>query len=103
MNCTNCKKPTQVKDSRAYENNQVKRRRVCISCKHSFFTIETRLQEFLDLNKLRRAPNQMVDDIKAPKLKTRSVRRKKTPKPKYDDFDEFDDQDNFTLRELGLE
>lgn len=74
-----------------------------MSCKHSFFTVETRLQEFLDLNKLRTAPNQMVDDFKVPGLKTTSVRRKKAPKPKYDDFDEFDDDDNFTLRELGLE
>tara|TARA_R100000773_G_C4217532_1_gene116029 strand:- start:781 stop:1092 length:312 start_codon:yes stop_codon:yes gene_type:complete len=103
MNCTNCKKPTQVKDSRAYENNQVKRRRVCVSCNHSFYTVETRLQEFLDLNKLRRAPNQMLMDTKVPRKTKPAVRRSKQPRTRFDDFDDFDDDDNITLRELGLE
>lgn len=43
MNCA-CGGETEVKDSRPFAGS-VKRRRVCLKCKKSFFTLERLLEE----------------------------------------------------------
>ena len=45
----------------------------------------------------------MVMDTKVPRKTKPAVRRSKQPRTRFDDFDEFDDDENINLRELGLE
>ena len=103
MNCPMCKKSTQVKDSRAYEDNQVRRRRVCISCKYSFYTLETREVEKVNVNKLRRGVNQLTGVMnRHGKKKVLPVRRHE-PRTRYDEFEQFDDDEIIDLKELGID
>ena len=80
MNCPMCKKSTQVKDSRAYEDNQVRRRRVCIGCKYSFYTLETRETEKINVNKLRRGVNQVTSGMIRPGKKKVLPARRQEPR-----------------------
>ncbi len=102
MNCTSCGKSTQVKDSRAFEDNQVRRRRVCTSCELSFYALETREIEKVNVNKLRRGVNQVTSGMIRPgKKKVLPVRRQE-PRTRYDEFDELNNDDYLDLKELGL-
>ena len=103
MNCPMCKNSTQVKDSRAYEDNQVRRRRVCTSCKFSFYTLETREVEKINVNKLRRGVNQVTSGMIRPgKKKVLPVRRQE-PRTRYNEFEQFDDDEIIDLKELGID
>jgi len=102
MNCTSCGKSTQVKDSRSHEDNQVRRRRVCISCKNSFYTLETRETEKINVNKLRRGVDQVTSGVIRPKKKKVFSARRQEPRTRYDDFEQFDDDDYLDLKELGI-
>ena len=103
MNCPMCKKSTQVKDSRAYEDNQVRRRRVCINCKFSFYTLETREVEKINVNKLRRGVNQVTSGTIRPEKKKVLLVRRQEPRTRYDEFDELENDEYVDLKELGLE
>ena len=103
MNCPMCKKPTQVKDSRAYQDNQVRRRRVCISCKFSFYTLEARVQEKIDVNKLRRGVNQVTSGTIRPEKKKVLPARRQEPRTRYDEFEELNDHEIIDLKELGID
>ena len=103
MNCPMCKKSTQVKDSRAYEDNQVRRRRVCVSCKNSFYTLETRETEKISVNKLRRGVNQVPSSMIRPGKKKVLPARRQEPRTKYDEFEQFDDDGIIDLKELGID
>lgn len=103
MNCPMCKKSTQVKDSRAYEDNQVRRRRVCIGCKYSFYTLETRETEKINVNKLRRGVNQVTSGMIRPGKKKVLPARLQEPRTRYDEFEEFDDHEILDLKELGID
>lgn len=102
MNCPMCKKATQVKDSRAYEDNQVRRRRVCVSCKNSFYTLETKETEKINVNKLRRGVDQVTSGTIRPEKKKVLPVRRQEPRTRYDEFEQFDDDDYLDLKELGL-
>lgn len=103
MNCTSCGKSTQVKDSRAYEDNQVRRRRVCVSCKNSFYTLETRETEKISVNKLRRGVNQVPSGMIRPGKKKVLPAKRQEPRTKYDEFEQFDDDEIIDLKELGID
>lgn len=103
MNCPMCKKSTQVKDSRAYEDNQVRRRRVCVSCKNSFYTLEIRETEKISVNKLRRGVNQVTSGMIRPGKKKVLPAKRQEPRTIYDEFDELDNDDYLDLRELGID
>ena len=103
MNCPMCKKSTQVKDSRAYEDNQVRRRRVCTSCKYSFYTLETREVEKINVNKLRRGVNQVTSGMIRPGKKKLLPAKRQEPRTRYDEFDELNNDDYLDLRELGID
>tara|TARA_Y100000114_G_C11720402_1_gene308158 strand:+ start:324 stop:635 length:312 start_codon:yes stop_codon:yes gene_type:complete len=103
MNCPMCKKSTQVKDSRAYEDNQVRRRRVCTSCKYSFYTLEARVQEKINVNKLRRGVNQVTSGTIRPKKKKVLPARRQEPRTRYDEFEELNGDDFIDLKELGID
>lgn len=40
MKCPRCQRDTSVRDTRLDTTNTVRRRRVCVACKHSFYTFE---------------------------------------------------------------
>ena len=103
MNCTSCGKSTQVKDSRAYDDNQVRRRRVCTSCKFSFYTLETREIEKVNVNKLRRGVNQVTSGMIRPRKKKVLPAKRQEPRTRYDEFDELNNDDYLDLRELGID
>ena len=103
MNCPVCKKSTQVKDSRAFEDNQVRRRRVCTSCKFSFYTLETREIEKVNVNKLRRGVNQVTSGMIRPGKKKVLPAKRQEPRTRYDEFDELNNDDYLDLRELGID
>lgn len=103
MNCPVCKKSTQVKDSRAFEDNQVRRRRVCTSCKFSFYTLETREIEKVNVNKLRRGVNQVTSGMIRPGKKKLLPAKRQEPRTRYDEFDELNGDDYLDLRELGID
>ena len=103
MNCPMCKKPTQVKDSRAYQDNQVRRRRVCVSCKFSFYTLEARVQEKIDVNKLRRGVNQVTSGTIRPEKKKVLPARRQEPRTRYDEFEELNGDEIIDLKELGID
>jgi len=103
MNCTVCGKSTQVKDSRAFEDNQVRRRRVCTSCKFSFYTLETREIEKINVNKLRRGVNQVTSGMIRPGKKKILPAKRQEPRTRYDEFDELNNDDYLDLRELGID
>ena len=103
MNCPMCKKSTQVKDSRSFEDNQVRRRRVCVSCKNSFYTLEIRETEKISVNKLRRGVNQVTSGMIRPKKKKVLPVRRQEPRTRYDEFDELESDEYVDLKELGLE
>ena len=103
MNCTSCGKSTQVKDSRAFEDNQVRRRRVCTSCKFSFYTLETREIEKINVNKLRRGVNQVTSGMIRPGKKKILPAKRQEPRTRYDEFDELNNDDYLDLRELGID
>ena len=103
MNCPVCKKSTQVKDSRAFDDNQVRRRRVCTSCKFSFYTLETREIEKVNVNKLRRGVNQVTSGMIRPGKKKVLPAKRQEPRTRYDEFDELNNDDYLDLRELGID
>jgi len=103
MNCPVCKKSTQVKDSRAFDDNQVRRRRVCTSCKFSFYTLETREVEKINVNKLRRGVNQVTSGMIRPGKKKVLPAKRQEPRTRYDEFDELNNDDYLDLRELGID
>lgn len=103
MNCPICKKATQVKDSRSYEDNQVRRRRVCVSCKNSFYTLETRETQKIKVNKLRRGVNQVTSGMIRPGKKKVFPVRRQEPRTRYDEFEQFDDDEIINLKELGID
>ena len=103
MNCPVCKKSTQVKDSRAFDDNQVRRRRVCTSCKFSFYTLETREIEKINVNKLRRGVNQVTSGMIRPGKKKVLPAKRQEPRTRYDEFDELNNDDYLDLRELGID
>jgi len=103
MNCTSCGKSTQVKDSRAFDDNQVRRRRVCTSCKFSFYTLETRETEKINVNKLRRGVDQVTSGMIRPGKRKVLPGRRQEPKTRYDEFDELNNDDYLDLRELGID
>ena len=103
MNCPVCKKSTQVKDSRAFDDNQVRRRRVCTNCKFSFYTLETREIEKVNVNKLRRGVNQVTSGMIRPGKKKVLPAKRQEPRTRYDEFDELNNDDYLDLRELGID
>ena len=103
MNCPVCKKSTQVKDSRAFDDNQVRRRRVCTRCKFSFYTLETREIEKVNVNKLRRGVNQVTSGMIRPGKKKVLPAKRQEPRTRYDEFDELNNDDYLDLRELGID
>lgn len=57
MNCPKCGGDSQCKDSRLNANNEVRRRRQCVECRHLWTTHET-ITPMLNDRMLRRSPKE---------------------------------------------
>ena len=100
MRCYKCLRGTQVKDSRKYEGNTIRRRRFCNYCKQGFFSIEIMYADYSRLkNKPIHEPEEQQKTVtqafKKPGIK---------PKPRTNEWSELHEEDkDLSLRDLGLE
>jgi len=96
MKCTKCNKATAVLESRT-DGQQVNRRRECKSCGHRFKTAETVMAD---------APKRVPKQAAKKPAPVKNVRHEPPRRARIsDERDLWHDaiDDNFTLKELGLE
>ena len=99
MKCYKCHRGTQVKDSRKFEGNTIRRRRYCNHCKQGFFSIEIMYAEY---SRLKNKPIQEPEEQQKTVTKTFKQPGIK-PKPRTNEWEALHEEDrDLTLRDLGL-